>query len=142
METIQTLQRRLLTVYLGSIVWLLAIIAVAETNAEMTGAMTGQVQSEFLLLTLMELATLACAFMALRLFKFKKVHADLCERKVSALKRWALLRLALLFVPLLANTILYYAYMNTTFGYLGLMLVLCLPFVYPSLSRCQSEIES
>jgi hypothetical protein len=29
--------------------------------------------------------------------------------------------------------------MNTTFGYLGIILLLCLPFVFPSLSRCEAE---
>jgi hypothetical protein len=29
--------------------------------------------------------------------------------------------------------------MNTTFGYLGIMLLLCLPFVFPSVGRCLAE---
>ena len=52
-----------------------------------------------------------------------------------------LLRLLLLFLPLLADTLLYYIYMNPTFGYLGIILALCLPFVYPSEGRCISETE-
>ena len=98
-------------------------------------------QSEFLWTTLMELATLGCAFLALRLFKFDRVHRALNEQKAVALKKWGLLRLLLLFLPLLADTLLYYIYMNPTFGYLGIILALCLPFVYPSEGRCIAETE-
>ena len=48
----------------------------------------------------------------------------------------------MLLLPLWADTLLYYLYMNTTFGYLGIILVLCLPFVYPSESRCEAETEA
>ena len=48
-------------------------------------------------------------------------------------------RLIILEAPMVINTLLYYIYMNTTFGYLGIILLLCLPFVFPSLSRCEDE---
>jgi peptidoglycan/LPS O-acetylase OafA/YrhL len=69
---------------------------------------------QFLLTTFMELATLLCAYMGLRLFK----------------KSWKL-RMALIVVPLLANAILYAIYETTPFFYLGVILLLCLPFVWP-----------
>jgi hypothetical protein len=53
-----------------------------------------------------------------------------------------LIRLLMLLVPLWADTLLYYLYMNTTFGYLGIILALCLPFVYPSMNRCETETEA
>ena len=49
-------------------------------------------------------------------------------------------RLLILEAPMVINTLLYYIYMNTTFGYLGIMLLLCLPFVFPSLNRCEGEV--
>ena len=91
---------------------------------------------------LMELMTLGCAFLALRLFKFEKIHQELITGKAFALKKWGIIRLVLLLFPLWADTLLYYLYMNTTFGYLGIILVLCLPFVYPSESRCEDEVRS
>jgi hypothetical protein len=69
---------------------------------------------QFLLTTVMELLTLACAYLGLRLYKRNK---------------W--LRLAIIVVPLLVNTLLYYIYRTTVFFYLGVMLVLCIPFVWP-----------
>ena len=69
---------------------------------------------QFLLTTFMELATLACAYLGLRLIK----------------KSWKL-RMALIVVPLLANAILYAVYETTAFFYLGVILLICLPFVWP-----------
>ena len=69
---------------------------------------------KFLFTTLMELATLLCAYGALRLYK----------------KKWQL-RMAILLVPLLANAILYAIYETTPFFYMGVILLLCLPFVWP-----------
>jgi hypothetical protein len=68
----------------------------------------------FILTTVMEIATLACAYLGLRLLKKNK---------------W--LRLALIVVPLVANAILYLIFETTPFFYLGVILLLCIPFVWP-----------
>lgn len=69
---------------------------------------------QFLLTTFMELATLACAYLGLRLFK----------------QNWKV-RMALIVLPLLANAILYAIFRTTAFFYLGVILLLCIPFVWP-----------
>lgn len=69
---------------------------------------------QFVLTTTMELVTLACAYLGLRLFR----------------KKWKL-RMAVILVPLLVNTLLYIVYRTTPFFYLGVILLLCLPFVWP-----------
>ena len=69
---------------------------------------------QFILITVMQLLTLACAYLGLRLFK----------------QNWKL-RMALIVVPLLANAILYAVYRTTAFFYLGVILLLCIPFVWP-----------
>ena len=96
---------------------------------------------EFIVTTLMELLTLASVPLALKLFRFKKTHNDLTARKAEALRTWGLLRLGLLALLLIANTLLYYIYMNTAFGYMALIIVVCLPFIYPSMDRCLTETE-
>jgi hypothetical protein len=48
-------------------------------------------------------------------------------------------RLIILEAPMVINTLLYYIYMNPTFGYLAIILLLCLPFVFPSYNRCVSD---
>lgn len=118
------------------------LVIVYETDMLEPGVMAGtSANGEFVLTTLMELLTLASVPLALKLFRFKKVHNDLMTRKADALRTWGLLRLGLLGGLLVVNTLLYYIYMNTAFGYMALILVVCLPFVYPSTDRCIAETE-
>jgi len=118
------------------------LVVLFETDVLPSGLMATEKQTEFLLTTLMELLTLASVYMALRLFKFEKVHQDLVTRKADGLRRWGLIRLAILLLPMPLNTVLYYLFMNTTFGYMAIILAVCLPFVYPSEARCEAETES
>ena len=69
---------------------------------------------QFILTTLMELTTLACAYLGLRLIKWS----------------WQR-RMLLIVLPLLANIILYLVYRTTPFFYLGIVLLICIPFVWP-----------
>ena len=118
------------------------LIVLFETDVLPSGLMATEKQTEFLLTTLMELLTLASVYMSLRLFKFEKVHQELVTLKADGLRRWGLIRLAILLLPMPLNTVLYYLFMNTTFGYMAIILAICLPFVYPSEARCEAETES
>ena len=69
---------------------------------------------QFLLTTVMEIGTLLCASLGVRLFKKNQ---------------W--LRMALIGVPLVLNIVLYFIYRTTPFFYLGVILLLCIPFVWP-----------
>ena len=117
----------------------LTIVLLNECGVVESGALADSKQTEFVAMTMMELASLAAAFLGLRLFKFKKIHQDLVNRKEPAMRQWGILRLLTLEVPMVVNTYLYYMYMNATFGYLAIILLLCLPFVFPSYNRCVSE---
>ena len=134
-------QRLLMILFITSIVLPLAMVVLFETGIIATGIMAGETQSEFLLTSTMELVTLAFAFLSLRLFKFAYIHADLVNRQEKALLKWGYLRLLLIQAPLVINTLLYYLYMKPTFGYLAIILALCLPFVYPSMDRCLAEVS-
>jgi len=87
----------------------------------------------------MELLTVILIPLALRLFKFKKIATDLSERKQAALVWWGTIRIEMLALPLLANTLLYYLYMSTTFGYMAIILLICMVFIYPSKDKCYFE---
>lgn len=117
------------------------LVVLYENDVLPCGTLSSQPQTEFLLTTFMELLTLAAVYLALRLFKFERVHCDLTTRKHAALLPWGSLRLSLLLIPMTVNTLLYYMFMNTTFGYMAIIQALCLPFVYPSQGRCLSEVE-
>ena len=128
--------------FVFAIVFALAAVVAYETGFMESGLFTERNTSEFIFVSLMELLTLGGVFLALRLFKFDKVHDELVAKKEHALFKWGLLRLALILIPMVGNTYLYYMFMNTTFGYLAIIQLLSLPFVYPSMSRCKSEVEA
>jgi hypothetical protein len=117
----------------------LAIVALYEFGVLESGVLADSKQTEFVALTVMELTSLAAAFIGLRLFKFRMIHNELVTNSEPAMLKWGLLRLLILEVPMVVNTYLYYIYMNTTFGYLAIILLLCLPFVMPTESRCLAE---
>ena len=128
-----------MTVFVGILLVTAIIVVVYETNILSPGGNVLSKESEFINVAIMEVATLACVFLALRLFKFKQIHQALVTEKAPALLKFGIIRLILLELPMLSNTLFYYMYMNTTFGYLAIILLLCLPFVVPTMNRCIAE---
>ena len=125
--------------YIAQIALALVIIVLFETDVLPVGVKADDKQSDFVMAAVMEIVSLGAAFLGLRLFKFRPVHDDLVARREPAMWKWGIIRLLILEVPMVVDTLLYYWYMNTTFGYLAVMLLLCLPFVFPSLNRCLAE---
>ena len=60
-------------------------------------------------------------------------------RKGDALLPLGTARLNMLCLPMLINTFMYYQTMAPAFGYMAIILFLCLFFVYPSVGRCEEE---
>ena len=131
--------QQLIAFYTAQIVLALVIVVLFELDILPTGIMADDKQTDFLLTATMEIVSLGAAFLGLRLFKFEVVSKSLVERKEKAMWKWGMTRLLILEAPMVINTISYYIFMNTTFGYLAIILLLCLPFVYPSLNRCLAE---
>jgi hypothetical protein len=96
--------------------------------------------TDFYLTAALELITLFNIPFALRLFKFNKIRARLCDQREKALILWGTLRLLLLCVPMILSTCLYSFTDKATFFYLAVILFLCLFFVYPSMARCEAEV--
>jgi hypothetical protein len=94
----------------------------------------------FAVQTVVILLSLALVPLALRLFKFRRIHDDLVARKAQALKKWGTLRLLMLGLSLVGNTLLYYLFgTEPAFGYLAVITMLVLPFVVPTRKRCEAE---
>lgn len=93
----------------------------------------------FVLLTVMELVTIVAIPLSLKLFSFRAVRRRLQEQKGGALLPWGTARIQMLCLPMLLNTCLYYQTMAPAFGYMAIILLLCLFFVYPSMERCYDE---
>ena len=116
------------------------LVVLFEGELLEVGALAGtDSQSEFAVLGIMEVLTILFIPLSLRLFKFKKIERQLQTFHASALLKWGVVRLLMLGVPMLANTLLYYIYMNTSFGYMAIIILLCLPFIFPTTEKCSAE---
>lgn len=120
------------TVLIANVGVAVVIAALYELDILPSGMFTGRPQDEFLSTISMELITIVFIPVALRLFKTKDVEKRLEEGNIKAFRKWGLLRILMITVPLVLNTLLYYSFMNTTFGYMALILLICLPFIYPA----------
>lgn len=120
------------TVLIANVGVAVVIAALYELDILPSGMFTGRPQDEFLSTISMELITIVFIPVALRLFKTKDVEKRLEEGNIKAFRKWGLLRILMITVPLVLNTLLYYSFMNTTFGYMALIQLICLPFIYPA----------
>ena len=99
-------------------------------------------QTGIIVQMIMILITLCMVPLALRLFKFEKIHLALVKTPSAALLRWGIIRILVLGLLLIVNTLLYYIYgFEPAFGYLAVMVMLTMPFVFPTMSRCKAETE-
>lgn len=96
--------------------------------------------AEFAVVSIAELLNIVLIPIALRLFKTKRISLKLTT--AEALLKWGMIRMLMLCVPLLADVLLYYMYLNVAFGYLGIIVFLCLFFIVPTKTRCYSEINT
>ena len=116
------------------------IITLFETGTLIPGFFECDTTPEFLTVTFMEILTICMIPLALRLFKFKKISAALVNDGGKGLTKWGSVRMMMLCVPMAANTLLYYLFdKNVAFGYMAIICLVCLIFIYPSPSRCISE---
>ena len=114
------------------------MVAAFETDVVLPGFLAGNEVTEYYVTVALELLTVAGLPLALRLFKFAAVRRRLVADG-SRYTGFAAIRLSVVSGLMLANTILYYLFMQTTFGYMAIICLISMAFVFPSESRCQSE---
>lgn len=122
--------------------WLMLVVTfflVLIYELEVVEPMDCNTQWVFFWQVMMEIIAIVCIPVALKLFSIKVVRRRLVSGKGAALLPWGTVRLNMLCVPMLIDTFLYYQTMSPAFGYLAIILFLCLFFIYPSRSRCFSE---
>jgi len=73
---------------------------------------------QFILTTFMELGTLVCAYLGCRLYNQSR-----------------LVRMLIICIPLVLNALLYAVYNTTPFFYLGVILLICIPFAWTKKSQ-------
>lgn len=135
----QAIQRKLLVQFWLPVAVCLVIIVLYESDLLLPAAWHGAKIAEYYSAIVMELLTICIIPVSLRLFKFGLVRRSFASNPTAALLRWGSVRLLMLVLPMLVNTFLYYQFMNVAFGYMGIILLLCMAFVYPSRRRCDDE---
>lgn len=132
-------QRILQIAFYSIVVPAILLVLLFESNVFPTGLYADNKTADFLFTTIMEILTICCIPLALRLIKDKTMKKYDVPRRMQIYRRKAMLRLLLLGCPLLVNTFLYYLFMNVAFGYMALTLFLCLLFIIPTKERQQRE---
>ena len=137
---IKQVQRILMTNFFFMLIVSLLLVALYETEIltpmEKLGA---DASLMFGIMVVMELLTIVVIPMALKLFSLKMIRRKLVAQKGDALLVWGTTRINMLCLPMLINTFMYYQTMAPAFGYMAIILMLCLFFVYPSMERCTDE---
>ena len=131
----------LLIAFLAFLLLALIVILLFETGVFASGELALQRNTDFVVECVMVLVTICVIPLALRLFKFRKIHDSLMEYKEKSLKKWGLVRIFLLGIPMLINIIAYYKFDNMGYSYLALILFLSMLFVFPTLGKCYAETE-
>lgn len=128
-----------MTNFLFMIIVSLLMVALYETEVlEPIQLATGKML-DFVVAVIMEFVTIAVIPLALKLFSMKVIRRKLVAGKGDALLVWGTARLNMLCLPMLVDIFMYYQTMSPTFGYMAIILFLCLFFVYPSMERCVNE---
>lgn len=136
-ETLKETKNRLSVTFWTTIIIPLVAALLFEIGIVLPGYFAAEsVQAEFVLTAVMELLTVLFIPLALRMFKMlgTKVH------DARTLWHYGVLRIGILALLLWGNTILYYLFMNATFGYMAIITLIAMMFVYPSIDKCKAEV--
>lgn len=138
---LKQVQRILMTNFLFMVLVTLLLVVLYETEILEPTDLAGDEALVFVITVIMEFVTIVVIPMALKLFSLKSVRRKLVSRKGDALLQWGTARINMLCLPMLVNTFMYYQTMAPAFGYMAIILFLCLFFIYPSMGRCVDETE-
>ena len=126
-----------------SIIVSLMIVVLFETNIMESGVWKDDGSLFFTVAVIMELLLLCLAPLALYLFRIPFIRRRLTSDPSQAprqLLTWGIVRMDMLGLPMMANTLFYYLFgLNVTFGYMAIILLLCILLIYPSMKRCLYE---
>ena len=128
--------------YCGELLTVAILAAIFETDMLPVGTIAIEETQEYVFSLCSVISTLISIPLALKLMTFKRVHA-LVQQSEQHYRTWALLRIVLLSVPLIYNTLMYYLLgFNTSCGYMALICVVSFFFIWPSDGKMRYERES
>lgn len=132
--------KKLMTVFVASLILEAAIVLIYELQILLEGGLCDNANAEFLAGMVMDVVTIAAIPLALRLFKFSAISNYISSHGAEGHYRCALLRMMMLVVPMLVNTLCYYLFVRVSFVYLAIILAISLVFIIPTKKRCDSEL--
>lgn len=103
------------------------------------GLFTEDKQLEFVYQTVMTLLTLGGIYIVLRLFKFEGIKKRIQEQNLIAYFRWTCIRMLILGWFAIFNIVGYFIFVNSSFVYLWLIIMLSLSFLFPTKERLVNE---
>lgn len=129
------------TVFYVSLAVSLIMVVLFESDTILPGILAAYGRDEFIVATTMELITICAIPVVLRIFKFGFVKRRVQADGEKAMRSWSLMRMLVLCVLMVVNTLLYYVFMNVAFGYMAIITFLCVFFIFPSTDRLKREKE-
>ena len=95
--------------------------------------------AEFILQMIFTLLTLGIVYGGLRMFSLKAVEKKIYHSDISCYFKLSIIRICTMGGIMLLDTLLYYAFMWAGFGYLAIILLISMFFVWPSTARVEQE---
>ena len=129
------------TFFWAPIIIAVLFVVLYETDVLLPGGLQMDDQGQYMLLAIVELATLAAIPLTLYMFRVKSIKNQLTTLGAEALQRYGILRLMILGACVMTNTLFYYMTMTPSYGYMAIILVLAMT-LYPSRKRCEAEIST
>jgi len=133
-------QKKLMALFAAYVCLSLLMVILCETGVVETGLRAERQQEQYVVLTVMELLTVCLIPTAVRMFHYFKSKGKAIDSPKKLL-RWGTLRMSMLGLPMVVNTFFYYLYLAVAFGYMAIILALCMIFVCPTKGRCESEVQ-
>lgn len=137
-------QRALMAVYIGMMSFAIIWVGLCElTTPNFIGLLQKETEILFICQIVFQIGTLALVPLALRLFKFRKIHDEIINDETpnhAKLLVYGMLRMDMLHLPMIINLMLYYFFMVPGFGYMAIVLFLSSLFIVPTLKRCEAEV--
>ena len=129
------------TLFYVSLAVSLVMVVLFESDTIIPGFRAAYGKDEFIVATVMELITICSIPVMLRTFKFGFVRRSVAAGGEDSLRRWSIMRMLVMCVLMVVNTLLYYVFMNVAFGYMGIIIFLCIFLIFPSMDRLKREME-
>ena len=127
-------QQFLNVLFYGSIILALTFVLLFETDILIGGGLADNRSADFLCAVFLELLSICAIPVAFRL-----VRPGQSNLSRISYERRAILRLLMLSLPMVVNTFAYYSFMGVHYGYMAIILFICLFFVMPTKSRFERE---